>query len=193
MLVQPAALPAASLADACFVQLGFLVAVVTEMLVSRPGQGAIFQLLDDPHILGVVGPAALGLVGIAAVRARVLCSLCSHGLVLGYTRARLRARARACVRVCVRACVRACILHCTSIRGLAISKSGVQALGAVSKRSNKLLTEAVFAALTSASASRKLSSGHQRLNTALDRVFDTVLSAEFVRANFASLEMEDFI
>ena len=67
-----------------------------------------------------------------------------------------------------------------------------QVLGVVSKRGNKPVTEAVFAALTSLPA-RKLSSGHQRLNAAVDRVFDSVLNQEFVRAHLSNLELDDFI
>lgn len=69
----------------------------------------------------------------------------------------------------------------------------VQVLGSVSKRRSKPLTEAVFDALTSLPA-RKLSCGHQRLNAAVDRVFDSVLNTQFFRQHFtAGLEIDDFI
>ena len=75
-----------------------------------------------------------------------------------------------------------------------LSHACSQALATVSKvtkrRAGEPLTEAVIASLTSLSA-RGLSSGQQRINTAVDRVFEEVLSQPFVRQNL--VDIDDFI
>ena len=58
------------------------------------------------------------------------------------------------------------------------------------RRAGEPLTEAVIASLTSLSA-RGLSTGQQRINNAVDRVFEEVLNQPFVRHNL--LDVDDFI